>query len=98
MHAVVDGRRFRVVGILAENGSVLGNSQDDLVLIPYTMALTMYPATRTKIALAARALDEVQVPEAKAQVVSLLRRRHRLDDYQPNDFQIRTQEEILTAF
>ena len=95
---LVDGRRFRVVGILAEKGSVLGNSQDDLVLIPYTMALTMYPASRTNIALAARALDETQVPEAKAQVVSILRRRHRLDAYQPNDFQIRTQDEILTAF
>jgi putative ABC transport system permease protein len=95
---LIDGRRFRVVGILAEKGSVLGNSQDDLVLIPYTMALTMYPATRTSIALAARALDEQQVPEAKAQVVSILRRRHRLEAYQPNDFQIRTQDEILTAF
>ncbi|RUL89091.1 FtsX-like permease family protein [Tautonia sociabilis] len=95
---LVDGRRFRVVGILAEKGSVLGNSQDDLVLIPYTMALTMYPSTRTTIALAAQALDEAQVPEAKAQVVSILRRRHRLDAYQPNDFQIRTQDEILTAF
>jgi putative ABC transport system permease protein len=95
---LIDGRRFRVVGILAEKGSVLGNSQDDLVLIPYTMALTMYPASRTRIALAARALDETQVPEAKAQVVSILRRRHRLDAYQPNDFQIRTQDEILTAF
>ncbi|WP_235905107.1 ABC transporter permease [Tautonia marina] len=95
---LVDGRRFRVVGILAEKGSVLGNSQDDLVLIPYTVALTMYPATRTSIALTARAFDEEQVPEAKAQIVSLLRRRHRLEAYQPNDFQIRTQDELLTAF
>lgn len=95
---LVDGRRFRVVGILAEKGSVLGNSLDDLVLIPYTVALTMYPATRTSIALTARAFDEEQVPEAKAQIVSLLRRRHRLEAYQPNDFQIRTQDELLTAF
>ncbi len=95
---LVDGRRFRIIGILKEKGSVLGNSQDDLLLIPYTLALTMYPASIDKIALAAQAVDELSVPEARAQVVNLLRRRHRLAAYQPNDFQVRTQDEILTAF
>ncbi len=95
---LVDGRRFRVIGILEEKGSLLGNSQDDILLIPYTMALVMYPANQTRIALTAQAISEEQVPEARAQVVNLLRRRHRLQAYQPNDFQIRTQDEILKAF
>ncbi|CAN5891969.1 ABC transporter permease [soil metagenome] len=93
-----DGRRFRVIGILEEKGSLLGNSQDDILLIPYTMALVMYPANQTRIALSAQAISEEQVPEARAQIVNLLRRRHRLQAYQPNDFQIRTQDEILKAF
>jgi putative ABC transport system permease protein len=38
------------------------------------------------------------VPEARAQIVNLLRRRHGLDAYQPNDFNVRTQDEILSAF
>lgn len=95
---LLDGQPFRVVGILEQKGSVLGNSQDDLVLVPYTMALKLYPASRTKLAVAAQATDELLVPEAKAQIVNLLRRRHKLDAYQPNDFQIRTQDEILKAF
>ena len=37
------GRRFQVIGVLEEKGSFFGNSQDNLVLIPYTMALKMYP-------------------------------------------------------
>ena len=95
---MVDGHRFRVVGILAEKGSFFGLSQDDLILIPYTTALKMYPAQRTGMAIAAQATSEVDVPEAKAQILSLLRRRHELSPRQPNDFQVRTQDEVLAIF
>jgi putative ABC transport system permease protein len=95
---MIDGQRFRVVGILAEKGSFLGNSQDDIVLVPYTMALKMYPGTRRKMALTAQANSELEVPEARAQIINLLRRRHGLEAHQPNDFQVRTQDEILQAF
>jgi putative ABC transport system permease protein len=92
------GRRFRVVGLLQEKGSFLGNSQDNIVLIPYTMALKLYPVFRRSLAVTAQAVSEQAVPEARAQIVNLLRRRHRLDAYQPNDFNIMTQDEILDAF
>jgi putative ABC transport system permease protein len=95
---LLNGQRFRVIGILEEKGSFLGNSQDDLALIPYTTALKMFPASRRKLALTAQAATEESVPEARAQIVNLLRRRHGLSAYQPNDFQVRTQDEILDAF
>jgi putative ABC transport system permease protein len=95
---LLDGRRFRVIGILEEKGSMLGNSQDDVVLIPYTIALRMYPAQGRKIAFTAQASAETQVPEARSQIANLLRRRHGLEAHQPNDFNVRTQDEILEAF
>jgi putative ABC transport system permease protein len=94
----IDNLRFRVVGILAEKGSFFGDSLDNLVLIPYTIALKMYPTSRHFLALSAQAVSERAVPEARAQIVNLLRRRHGLSAYQPNDFQIRTQDEILETF
>jgi putative ABC transport system permease protein len=94
----IAGRKFHVIGILKEKGSFLGSSQDDLVLVPYTIALKMYPASRRKLAISAQAVSEKAVPEAKAQIVTMLRRRHGLAPYQPNDFRIRTQDEILSAF
>jgi putative ABC transport system permease protein len=94
----IEGRRFRVVGVLEEKGSFLGRNQDDVVLIPYRRALTMYPASRRMVAVAAQAVSEKAVPEAKAQIVNLLRRRHGLSAYQPNDFNVLTQDEILEAF
>lgn len=95
---LLNGRRFRVIGILEEKGSFLGNSQDDIVLVPYTIAMTMYPESRRKMAFTAQATSELAVPEARAQIINLLRRRHGLSAYQPNDFNVRTQDEILAAF
>ncbi len=95
---ILKGQRFRVIGILKEKGSFLGSSQDDIVLVPYTIAIKLYPASRRKLALTAQAVDEESVPEARAQIINLMRRRHGLNAYQPNDFQIRTQDEILEAF
>ena len=95
---LLGGQRFRVVGILEEKGSLLGNGQDDLVLIPHTIALKLFPGQRRKVAFTAQAASETQVPEARSQIVNLLRRRHGLEAYQPNDFNIRSQDEILVAF
>jgi len=95
---LIAGRRFSIVGVLSEKGSFLGNSQDELVLIPYTTALKMYPANLRRMAATAQAVSEEAVPEARAQIVNLLRRRHRLEAHQPNDFKVMTQDEILDAF
>lgn len=95
---LLDGRRFRVIGVLASKGSFFGQSLDDVVLIPYTTALKMYPAFRRNMVVAAQATTAEAVPEAKSQIVNLLRRRHGLAAYQPDDFVVQTQGEILAAF
>ncbi len=95
---LLDGRRFRVIGILESKGSFFGQSLDDVVLIPYTTALKMYPVFRRTMVVAAQAVSAETVPEAKAQVTNLLRRRHGLEAYQPDDFIVQTQGEILAAF
>jgi putative ABC transport system permease protein len=95
---LLGGQRFRVVGILEEKGSLLGNSQDDLVLIPHTSALKLFPGQRRKVAFTAQAASAAQVPEARSQIINLLRRRHGLEAYQSDDFNIRSQDEILVAF
>jgi putative ABC transport system permease protein len=95
---LIDGRRFRVIGIMYEKGGLLGSSQDDIVLVPHTIGLKMYPIFRRKVAFAAMAASEHAVPEARSQIVNLLRRRHGLSAYQPNDFSIRSQDEVLETF
>src|SRR5439155_23406048 len=69
-----------------------------VVRIPDARAVNIYPASRRKLAITAQAVSEKAVPEARAQIVNLLRRRHGLSAYQPNDFNVLTQDEILEAF
>jgi putative ABC transport system permease protein len=95
---LLGGRRFRVIGVLESKGSFFGQSLDDIVLIPYTTALKMYPFFRRHMIVAAQAKTAEVVPEAKAQITNLLRRRHGLEAYQPDDFVVQTQGEILAAF
>ena len=95
---LIENRRFNVIGLLEEKGSFLGKNQDEVVLIPYTRALNMYPTSRRFMALTAQAVREKSVPEAKSQIINLMRRRHGLSAYQPNDFNVLTQDEILEAF
>jgi putative ABC transport system permease protein len=95
---LIDGRRFRVIGTLQEKGGLQGFDQDDIVLIPYTRALRMYPESRRMLLFIAQAASEEAVPEARSQIVNLLRRRHGLDAHQPNDFNMSTQDEILKSF
>src|SRR5262249_42195041 len=94
----VDGKRFRVLGLLEEKGSFLGNSMDDVLLVPYTTALDMFPDASRLLAFMAQAESPTQVPEAKAQIITALRRRHHLGPDQPNDFRIQTQDEVLKEF
>jgi putative ABC transport system permease protein len=95
-HVLVDGQRFRVVGLIEEKGSFAGQSQDDLILIPHTTAIKMYPHLKDFVIILTEAVEEAAVPEAVAEITRILRGRHDLKPGQPNDFAVETQDEFLT--
>jgi putative ABC transport system permease protein len=97
-HILINGKRFEVIGILEEKGGYLGRSLDNVVLVPYPVAMEMYPETARALPFMADAASPGQVAEARAQLVNALRRRHNLSPDQPDDFRITTQDEILQTF
>jgi putative ABC transport system permease protein len=97
-HVNINGKRFEVVGILEDKGSFLGRSLDNVVLIPYSVALEMFPESARALPFMAEAVTPDHVPEARAQLVSALRRHHRLGPNDPDDFRISTQDEVLQTF
>jgi len=97
-NVTIMGKSFRVIGILQKKGSFLGNSQDSIVLIPFTSAEDLFPEARRQLAFMVQAESPALVPEAKAQITTTLRRRHHLGPNQPNDFRIRSQDEVLQEF
>ena len=97
-YVYLNSLRFLVLGLLERKGDMLGENQDNLVLIPYTTALKMFPFSRRFLAFALEATQEEEVEEASLQVTRVLRERHNLEPGQPNDFRLFRQDEILRDF
>jgi putative ABC transport system permease protein len=94
----IDDARFLVIGLLETKGSFHGDDQDKTIMIPYTTALKLYPDLRTSTSFLAEAIDEEHVDSAYAQMTRVLRRRHGLQEGQPDDFRIQRQDQALREF
>jgi putative ABC transport system permease protein len=94
----IDNQRFRVIGLFESKGSFMGDNQDELIVIPWTTALRVYPHRRQYLAFYVEAMTEEQIPEAEGQLVRILRQRHGLKPGEVNDFGVFKQDEILQEF
>lgn len=89
---------FTVIGVLAPKGSsAWGNDQDDRILIPFTTAERKVLGTKqvgTVGAIFASAKHYDQLPQAVEAITAVLRKAHRIEDDEDDDFYIRTQMDI----
>jgi putative ABC transport system permease protein len=89
---------FRVIGILAPKGeTATGQDQDDTILMPVTTALHKLKGTSWLDDIVCSAISPEAIRPAKEQIVRLLRQRHHLRPGAPDDFNLRSPEEILQA-
>ena len=91
---------FKVVGVLESKGATgWGQDQDDTVLVPYTTAQRVLSRSKFRsigmMNLSLRSMDDLE--EAKREISELLRQRHKLADYQDNDFETRDTTEIMNT-
>ena len=94
----LNGVRFHVLGLLERKGNAMGESQDELVVIPYTTHVKMSPFMRQFMPFVVEATGEQDVEEASLQMTRVLRERHNLRPGQPNDFRLLRQDEFLRDF
>ncbi|MGH9315049.1 MAG: ABC transporter permease [Vicinamibacterales bacterium] len=89
---------FRVVGVMAPKGqSAMGQDQDDTVFAPYT--------TVQKKLMGIQHLNNITVSAASAgqtlatadEIINTLRVRHKLEQGEPDDFMVRTLEEMASV-
>ncbi len=97
-YVLIDSQRFKVMGLLEAKGSFMGENQDEIAVIPWTVALKMYPERRNYMAFYVEAMSEPQIPESEAQLTRTLRTRHGLGPGDANDFGIFKQDQILQEF
>ena len=74
--------RFIILGVMAERGTSLqyGFSWDDIVFIPLTTAQDRFKGKHHVNYLSVRAIDADSIEKAAAEVMSVLRKRHRNQD------------------
>ena len=91
---------FRVVGLLEKKGAnIVGDDQDDILLMPYSTARKRLVGNGFKgvhaALVSARSVDTMHV--AEREIRQLLADRHRIAPGQANDFQVQNTTEIAKA-
>jgi len=88
---------FQVIGTLVPKGtSNFGQDQDDIIIAPYTTVQKRITSSIYFNQIYASATSEDASDAAVTEINSILRASHRLRDGQDNDFQVRTQAELMT--
>ncbi len=90
---------FKIIGVLNKKGqNTFGQDQDDIIIAPFsTVQKRMLSTTNINQILAASLSEEV-IEDAKKEIVTLLRERHKLKASEEDDFTVRTQSDISNIF
>ncbi len=89
---------FRIIGVLAPKGQdASGNDQDDIIIAPFSTVLKKLVGGIYANVIFASAQSSAAVNEASNEITQLLRDRHKLTQWEANDFTVRTQTEIAST-
>ncbi len=90
---------MRIIGVLEKKGqNTFGQDQDDLLIAPYTTVQKRILAITHIQSILASAVSEESSPAAVIEVENVLRKNHKIRDLQEDDFQVRSQEELVKTF
>lgn len=88
---------FEIIGVLESKGqSTFGPDQDDIIIAPYTTVQKRILAIPFINQIYLSAINEEASEQAVKEIEETLRNTHKLTGAQENDFEIRTQEEIMS--
>ncbi len=88
-----------IIGVLGEKGeNGMGQDQDDLIIAPYTTVQKRVLAITHIQSIFASAVSEEKNNEAIDQITASLRKSHKLNDGETDDFQVRSQAEMVQTF
>ncbi|HKJ82075.1 MAG TPA: FtsX-like permease family protein, partial [Ignavibacteriaceae bacterium] len=77
--------------------TAMGNDQDDIIIAPFTTVQTKMLGWTWVNVILASAQSSAAINDAEQQITEVLRARHHLQSWEPDDFTVRTQTDIATA-
>ncbi len=90
---------LRVIAVLKEKGqNTFGQDQDDIIIAPYTTVQKRILAITYYQSITASAKTEEMANAAVDEVSDILRVSHKLKDNEDNDFEVRSQQELISVF
>jgi putative ABC transport system permease protein len=90
---------FEIVGVMHKQGSILGQDQDNNVLIPYGTAHSLLGgASKENIQIELKVNDTSQMDATADRIHQLLRRQHNLKNGQDDDFKVQTASQFTDSF
>ena len=87
---------MKIIGVLESKGqNQMGQDQDDIVIAPYTTVQKRMLAVNYVHMIFASAASEYVAYAAVSDIENILRKEHRIKAGKDNDFEVRTQQQIL---
>ena len=93
----VNGDRFAVIGVMEKKSSILGESQNNFILIPYGTFQKIHPEEE-ELWLAVRPKSPELIDQTIDEIESVLRRLRGVPADKPNDFALTTQEDLMNTY
>ncbi len=101
----IEGRRYTVIGVLERKGSFMGQSQDNVIVIPLSTFDKHFPLPRTRrarifagVTIQVMPRRGASVEQAIDEIRELMRRRHGLGYDESDDFGINTQDTLRDIY
>ncbi len=89
---------FEVAAVLPERGRGLdGSTEDGQVYVPLNTGMRRLQNADHYAAILVELDDPGRMPAASRAITALLRERHRMSDYRPDDFRVQSQTDLITA-
>ncbi|MGB7062641.1 MAG: ABC transporter permease [Candidatus Zixiibacteriota bacterium] len=90
-------KRFRVIGVMEERPSILGESQNNFVLLPHDTYKKLYPEEK-ELLLVAKPKSPELIDQAIDEITQVMRIRRGLAADKPNNFAIATQDDLMDMY
>ncbi|MCK5086516.1 MAG: ABC transporter permease [Melioribacteraceae bacterium] len=91
----VDGHKLTVLGVLEGQGSMFGQSQDNFAVIPLQTFLSYYGTRHNSVNITIQSYEKDSYQDLIEVTEGYFRTIRKVPPGDPNDFEIRTNEEVL---